>query len=54
VCVARAFGSRAILRDAAIALVFALSAWFGFARLLNIDIGRGLIESALMAAFGLK
>jgi putative tricarboxylic transport membrane protein len=54
VCIARAFGSRALARDAALALVFALTAYFGFARLLNIDIGRGIVESAILSAFGLR
>lgn len=43
-CVARGFGSRRILRDAAIGFVFALVAYLGFARTLGIDIGSGLVE----------
>ena len=43
-CVARAFGSRQIVRDFLIAIVFAAVAYFGFARVLGINIGSGLIE----------
>jgi putative tricarboxylic transport membrane protein len=53
VCVARAFGSRALLRDAAIAALFALFAYFGFARTLGIDIGAGAIENAIEAVLGI-
>jgi putative tricarboxylic transport membrane protein len=53
VCVARAFGSRAIMRDAAIAAVFALTAYFGFAKTLGIDIGAGLIENAIENVLGI-
>jgi putative tricarboxylic transport membrane protein len=53
VCVARGFGSRAIMRDGAIAMVFALTAYFGFARTLGIDIGAGLIESAIESVLGI-
>jgi putative tricarboxylic transport membrane protein len=52
VCVARGFGSRALLRDSAVALVFALAAYFGFAKMLGIDIGAGLIENAIERAIG--
>jgi putative tricarboxylic transport membrane protein len=52
VCVARGFGSRAILRDAVIAAVFALLAYFGFAKTLGINIGAGLIENAIEGVFG--
>jgi putative tricarboxylic transport membrane protein len=52
VCVARGFGSRAIARDAAIAIVFALVAYFGFAGMLGIDIGGGLIENAVENVIG--
>ena len=51
-CVARAFGSRAILRDAAIGAAFALIAYFGFAKTLGIDIGAGLVENALERLIG--
>ncbi len=47
VLVAYGFGSRAPLRDAAIALVFALSAYFGFAKALGVNIGAGVIERLL-------
>lgn len=47
VCVARAFGARNPLRDAAIAAVFALIAYFGFAKTLSINIGGGLAEQAV-------
>lgn len=40
-CVARAFGSRRIGRDLLVGFVFAAIAYFGFARLLGIDIGAG-------------
>jgi len=53
VCVARGFGSRAILRDAAIAAAFALVAYFGFAKTLGIDIGAGLVENAIERVLGL-
>ena len=43
-CTARAFGSRRILRDLLIGLVFAAVAYFGFAELLGIDIGGGLLR----------
>lgn len=43
-CTARAFGSRRILRDLLIGLVFAAIAYFGFAELLGIDIGGGLLR----------
>ena len=52
VCVARGFGSKAIVRDAAIAAVFALVAYFGFARTLGINIGAGLIENAIESVLG--
>ena len=43
-CTARAFGSRRILRDLLIGLVFAAIAYFSFAELLGIDIGGGLLR----------
>lgn len=52
VCVARGFGSRAMLRDAAIGAAFALVAYFGFAKTLGIDIGAGLVENAIERAIG--
>lgn len=45
VLIAHGFGSRRPLRNALIGFVVALSAYFGFARLLGVDIGGGLIES---------
>jgi putative tricarboxylic transport membrane protein len=52
VCVARGFGSKAILRDAAIGAAFALIAYFGFAKTLGINIGAGLIENAIERVIG--
>lgn len=49
VLVAHGFGSRAPLRDAGIALVFALAAYFGFAKALGVNIGAGVIERLLGA-----
>ena len=54
VCVARGFGSRAILRDAAIGAAFALVAYFGFAKTLGINIGSGPIENAIERVIGLE
>jgi putative tricarboxylic transport membrane protein len=51
VCVARGFGSRAIVRDAAIGAAFALVAYFGFAQTLGINIGAGLVENAIEGIF---
>jgi len=53
VCVARGFGSKAILRDAAIGAAFALVAYFGFAQSLGINIGAGIVETAIERALGL-
>ncbi len=50
VCVARGFGSKAILRDALIGAAFALIAYFGFAKTLGINIGSGLVENAIESA----
>jgi putative tricarboxylic transport membrane protein len=50
VCVARGFGSKAILRDAAIAAAFALTAYIGFAKTLDINIGSGWIEQPIDSA----
>ena len=52
VCVARGFGSKAILRDALIAAAFALIAYFGFAKTLGINIGSGLVENAIESVIG--
>ena len=53
VCVARGFGSKAIMRDAAIGAAFALVAYFGFAQTLGINIGAGIVETAIERALGL-
>ena len=50
--VARAFGSKAFLRNVAIGTTFALIAYFGFAKTLGIDIGAGLVENALERLIG--
>jgi Tripartite tricarboxylate transporter TctB family. len=44
VLVAHGFGSRHPLRDALTGLIIAFAAYFGFARLLGVDIGSGLVE----------
>lgn len=44
VLVAHGFGSRRPFRDALTGLVIAFAAYFGFARLLGVDIGSGLVE----------
>lgn len=41
------FGSRRPVRNALIALVLALAAYFGFARALGVNIGAGYIENVL-------
>lgn len=46
-CVTRGFGSRQILRDACIGAAFALIAYLGFAKTLNINIGAGIVENAI-------
>ena len=53
VCVARGFGSKAIMRDAAIGAAFALIAYFGFAQTLGINIGAGIVETAIERVLGL-
>jgi putative tricarboxylic transport membrane protein len=53
VCVARGFGSKAIVRDAAIAAVIALVAYFGFAKTLGINIGAGWIEKGIESVLGI-
>jgi putative tricarboxylic transport membrane protein len=45
--VARAFGSTQLVRDGAIAFVFSAVTYVGFARVLGINIGAGLIEQFL-------
>ncbi len=52
VCVARGFGSRAIVRDVLIGAVFALVAYFGFAQTLGINIGSGVVEKAIERVIG--
>ena len=47
VCVTRAFGSRALLRDAAIALVLALVVYVGFRYGLGLDLPAGVLEGIL-------
>ena len=54
VCVARGFGSKNIVRDALIGAAFALIAYFGFATSLGINIGSGLVESAIERAIGVE
>ena len=54
VCVARGFGSRALLRDVTIATVFALVAYFGFAKTLGINIGAGFVERAIETLLGIE
>jgi putative tricarboxylic transport membrane protein len=48
-CTARAFGSRRPLRDALIGLVLSSIAYFGFAELLGINIGAGLLGADLLS-----
>ena len=52
ICVARGFGSKAILRDAGIGAAFALIAYFGFAKTLGINIGSGFVENAIERVIG--
>jgi putative tricarboxylic transport membrane protein len=47
VAVARAFGSRKLARDLAIAFVFAAVCYFGFVRVLGINMGAGLLEGLI-------
>jgi putative tricarboxylic transport membrane protein len=49
VLVCYGFGSRHPLRDAGTGLVLALVAYFGFAKLLGVNIGAGVIERLLGA-----
>ena len=46
-CTARAFGSRRIGRDLLIGFAFAAIVFFGFAQLLGINIGAGLLQDWL-------
>ncbi len=45
--IARAFGSMKLLRDSAIGLAIALTAYLGFDKLLGIRIGAGILEGIL-------
>ena len=54
VCVARGFGSKAIVRDALIGAAFALIAYFGFATTLGINIGSGLLETTIERLIGVE
>jgi putative tricarboxylic transport membrane protein len=47
VCTCRAFGSRKLVRDIIIAVVLALVAYIGFAKVLGISIGAGILEGIL-------
>jgi putative tricarboxylic transport membrane protein len=47
-CTSRAFGSRRPLRDMLIGLVLSAIAYFGFAELLGINIGAGLLGADLL------
>lgn len=49
VLVCRGFGSRLLLRDLIIGLVLSLVAFFGFAELLGVNIGAGVVEKLLGA-----
>lgn len=44
VMIARAFGSRRIARDLAVAAIMAAGAYFGFKHFLGIDLGAGLFK----------
>lgn len=46
-CTARGFGSKRPLRDALIGAVVGLAAFLGFARLLGVNIGAGVLEGLL-------
>jgi putative tricarboxylic transport membrane protein len=54
VCVARGFGSKAIVRDTLVAAAFALVAYFGFAQTLGINIGSGIVENAIERVIGVE
>src|SRR5262249_60349388 len=47
VCVARGFGSKAIVRDASIGAAFALVAYFGFATPPVINVGAALLVTTI-------
>src|SRR5262245_48782509 len=44
VCIARGFGSRQLIRDLVIGFLLALVSYVGFAKLLAIKLGEGVIE----------
>jgi putative tricarboxylic transport membrane protein len=46
-CTARAYGSKAIVRDLIVAVALALIAYLGFDKLLGISIGAGIFEGIL-------
>jgi len=50
--IAHGFGSRSPLRDAGIAMVFALACYFGFARALGVNIGGGVVELSIERILG--
>lgn len=52
VCTARAFGSRSPLRDAVIALMVSLGAFFLFVEALRVNIGAGVLEGAILRLLG--
>ena len=52
VLVAAAFGSRAPLRDALVALPLCLGVWFLFVQALGVNIGAGLLEGAVLSLLG--
>jgi putative tricarboxylic transport membrane protein len=47
VLVAYGFGSRRVLRNAALGFAVSLAAYFGFARALGVNIGAGIVERLL-------
>ncbi len=47
VLVARAFGSERLLRDAIVGIAITLCAYLGFAKLLGINIGAGILEGLI-------
>ena len=52
VLVAAAFGSRRLLRDAALALALTLATWLLFVELLGVNIGAGVLEGLVLRALG--
>ncbi len=53
-CVARGFGSTNLVRDGLIGAAFALIAYIGFAKALNINIGAGIVENAIEMLIGAR